>query len=411
MTSNYSPASSAGTIFPSDILCSLRGTPMVDPVVALDGFSYDRTNIEKWFLAQSGKMPTTSPSTKKEIDTLLIPNRALRERIEQYKLATTPQPTPASPSLPVFDNSTIQFEQQLQYQHEEQQYHRLIETANAPIFGIDKSGNVNVWNRMSTEITEYTKNDTIGAHLVTEFITPEYRKSVQQVLDRALEGQETANFEFPVITKSGARVEVLLNASTRRDANGSIIGVVGIGQDITVRKIAENKLEEVALDLSNLIDTANAPIFGVDQHGRVTEWNKKASDITEYASDYVMGRNLVDEFIRPEFQKSVNKIFLLALQGTPTNNFEFPLWTKTGQRLQVLLNANPRRNASGTIVGVVGVGQDITSRLAQEQEYVRLIDTGKKRDTEREKEKEREREREKNSFFVARCFLNCFLNI
>ena len=218
---------------------------MVDPVVALDGFSYDRTNIEDWFLAQSGKV-TTSPSTKEEIDTLLIPNRALRERIEQYQLTTAQQTTPSSPSLPaVFDNSTIQFEQQLQYQHEEQQYHRLIETANAPIFGIDKSGNVNVWNRMSTEITEYTKDDTIGAHLVTEFITPEYRKSVQQVLDRALEGQETANFEFPLITKSGARVEVLLNASTRRDANGSIIGVVGIGQDITVRKIAENKLEEV----------------------------------------------------------------------------------------------------------------------------------------------------------------------
>ena len=106
---------------------------------------------------------------------------------------------------------------------------------------------------MSTEITEYTKNDTIGAHLVTEFITPEYRKSVQQVLDRALEGQETANFEFPLITKSGARVEVLLNASTRRDANGSIIGVVGIGQDITVRKLAENKLEEFA----RLIENAN----------------------------------------------------------------------------------------------------------------------------------------------------------
>ena len=242
---------------------------MVDPVVALDGFSYDRTNIEKWFLAQSGKMPTTSPSTKKEIDTLLIPNRALRERIEQYKLATTPQPTPASPSLPVFDNSTIQFEQQLQYQHEEQQYHRLIETANAPIFGIDKSGNVNVWNRMSTEITEYTKNDTIGAHLVTEFITPEYRKSVQQVLDRALEGQETANFEFPVITKSGARVEVLLNASTRRDANGSIIGVVGIGQDITVRKLAENKLEEFA----RLIENANGEWHCCKKDGRCL-WQK-----------------------------------------------------------------------------------------------------------------------------------------
>jgi PAS domain-containing protein len=52
--------------------------------------------------------------------------------------------------------------------------------------------------------------------------------SLAQVLDNALQGQETANFEFPLITKSGARIEVLLNASPRSD-EGKVIGVVGIG--------------------------------------------------------------------------------------------------------------------------------------------------------------------------------------
>jgi PAS domain-containing protein len=107
---------------------------------------------------------------------------------------------------------------------------------------------------------------------------------VQGVLDRALQGEETANFEFPLITKSDRRVEVLLNATTRRDGAGNILGVVGIGQDITMRKAAEIKLSEVAQDLTTLIDTANAPIFGIDALGRVTEWNKKASEITEFRS-------------------------------------------------------------------------------------------------------------------------------
>ncbi len=42
-----------------------------------------------------------------------------------------------------------------------------------------------------------------------------------------------SNFEFPLITKAGARIEVLLNATTRRNEHGKVIGVVGIGQDIT----------------------------------------------------------------------------------------------------------------------------------------------------------------------------------
>ena len=73
----------------------------------------------------------------------------------------------------------------------------------------------------------------MGHSLVQEFITDDFKSPVQAVLDQALHGKETANFEFPLITKAGARIEILLNATTRRDEQGNIIGVVGIGQDIT----------------------------------------------------------------------------------------------------------------------------------------------------------------------------------
>eukprot|EP00937_MAST-01D_sp_MAST-1D-sp2_P003614 g3614.t1 len=136
-------------------------------------------------------------------------------------------------------------------------------------------------------------------------------------------------------------------------------------------------LKLVANDLTMLIDTANAPTFGidVDQLGRVDEWNQKAAEITECTSDEVMGRSLVQEFITPEYRTAVKAALDSALFGKATANFDFPLYTKTGRLLQVLLNANPRRDTNNKIVGVLGVGQDITERIAQEQEYVRLIDT------------------------------------
>jgi PAS domain S-box-containing protein len=79
----------------------------------------------------------------------------------------------------------------------------------------------------------YSTEEVMGHSLVQEFITKDYQASVQSVLDRAIDGVETANFEFPLITKAGARIEVLLNATTRRNEHGKVIGVVGIGQDIT----------------------------------------------------------------------------------------------------------------------------------------------------------------------------------
>jgi hypothetical protein len=59
------------------------------------------------------------------------------------------------------------------------------------------------------------------------------------VLDNALKGRETANFEFPLYTKDRQRVEVLLNATTRRDVSGAVVGMIGVGQDITERKQVE----------------------------------------------------------------------------------------------------------------------------------------------------------------------------
>ena len=122
------------------------------------------------------------------------------------------------------------------------------------------------------EITGYPKNEVVGRSLVQDFITPEFQDSVQEVLQNALGGTETDNFEFPLYTKDGKCVYVLLNASSRRDNQGTIVGVVGVGQDITARKEVGDNLTVVATDLRMLIDNANAPILGTDAAGRVNEW-------------------------------------------------------------------------------------------------------------------------------------------
>jgi PAS domain S-box-containing protein len=159
------------------------------------------------------------------------------------------------------------------------------DTASAPIFkfGIDENGLMNDWNNKAVEITGYTRDEVMDQNLVERFITEEYRVSVKGVFDRALNGQEAANFEFSLFTKDMRRVEVLLNATTRRDVDGRNIGMIGVGQDITDRKEAEVQMTRVAQELQIFIDTANEPIFGIDENGLVNEWNNKVVEITVYS--------------------------------------------------------------------------------------------------------------------------------
>lgn len=69
-----------------------------------------------------------------------------------------------------------------------------------------------------------------------------------------------------MITKSEYRIKVLLNATSRRDEQGNVIGMEVIGQDITAWLSQER-------EYSKLIDTANAPILGVDTQGAVNVGN------------------------------------------------------------------------------------------------------------------------------------------
>ena len=68
---------------PASFLCPILHECFKDPVVAADGFSYERAAIERWF-RESG-LPKRSPMTNADIEIVLIPNFALRSAIEAYR--------------------------------------------------------------------------------------------------------------------------------------------------------------------------------------------------------------------------------------------------------------------------------------------------------------------------------------
>jgi|TARA_B110000902_G_scaffold92318_1_gene109590 PAS domain S-box-containing protein len=129
-----------------------------------------------------------------------------------------------------------------------------------------------------------------------------------------------------------------------------------------------SKMESVTLELALLIDTANAPIFGINSKGLVNEWNQTLEKITGFTKDKVLGNDLVQTYITEDYKKSVKKVLDDALKGKETANYEFPLFAKNGERVMVLLNSSARRNVDGKINGVLGVGQDITELVGYRNE-------------------------------------------
>ena len=217
----------------------------------------------------------------------------------------------------------------------------------------------------------YTKEETLGKNLVENFIQPENRACVSAVLGDVLCGKKTANFKLPLLSKFGERYTVLLNATSRKDTKGSIVGVVGVGQDITALNKAMAESRRVADDLTRLIETANAPIFGVDTAGCVTEWNQKLAELSHFSKEETISRPLVQNFINKEYSGAVSYVLLKALHGEETASFELPLFKNGEKRAMLLLNATSRKGPNGEAIGVICVGQDINQINAMTAEQQR----------------------------------------
>ncbi|MDE1921298.1 MAG: PAS domain S-box protein [Candidatus Omnitrophica bacterium] len=103
-------------------------------------------------------------------------------------------------------------------------------------------------NQTELSMIGYGREEIIGKKTWSDLIVPEQKPFFEQHWAGLLEEGRAVNFEYTVVHKSGRHIDVVLNASARKDDSGRIINTRGSVLDITRRK----QLEEEALNVKNI---------------------------------------------------------------------------------------------------------------------------------------------------------------
>ncbi len=114
-------------------------------------------------------------------------------------------------------------------------------------------------------------------------------------------------------------------------------------------------------DISNALDTSNAPIFSVDQKGNINIWNQGIARITGYAFEDVGGLPLT-KFIRPDTENSVKQILHRVRRNERLLFEEIAIITSIDTEVNILSNPTAIKDEIGHIIGCIFIGQDITER-------------------------------------------------
>ena len=70
------------TFLPKEFVCPITQELMVDPVIAEDGFSYERISMERWFSTGKTRSPVTSERMEGQS---LTPNKVMKAMIQNYR--------------------------------------------------------------------------------------------------------------------------------------------------------------------------------------------------------------------------------------------------------------------------------------------------------------------------------------
>jgi PAS domain S-box-containing protein len=183
---------------------------------------------------------------------------------------------------------------------------------------------------------------------------------------KVIAGQPVTDREEYFFDETGRKRWLLTSKLPLRDQQGNIIGLIGTGRDITQLKEAEEALARERLLLRTLIDNLPDGIYAKDTAGGKTLANPADLKVMGCKSEAeAIGKNDFDLFpkdIADKFWADDQKV----IAGEPVINREEYYFDEAGQKRWLLTSKLPLRDQDGKIVGLVGIGRDITQQKAAE---------------------------------------------
>jgi PAS domain S-box-containing protein len=157
-----------------------------------------------------------------------------------------------------------------------------------------------------------------------------------------------------------------IQASSVRDGNGDIVGMVELTLDITERKRTEEELRQSEELYRQLVETMNEGLAFADKDYILTFFNERFCEMLGYSKEEMVGRHLI-EFIHDDYKEFMKDQMARRRRGEQ-EKFEFAWSAKDGRKIYTIASPRGIFDAEGNFTGSLAVLTDITVRRQLEEE-------------------------------------------
>eukprot|EP00928_Gymnodinium_smaydae_P033091 TRINITY_DN23801_c0_g1_i1.p1 TRINITY_DN23801_c0_g1~~TRINITY_DN23801_c0_g1_i1.p1 ORF type:complete len:268 (-),score=48.51 TRINITY_DN23801_c0_g1_i1:177-980(-) len=200
------------------------------------------------------------------------------------------------------------------------------------MYTLNGNGIFTQWSKEAEALTGFTLEEVVGRRFL-DFVSYRFRRDVEELLRTIATEKSIPPLQLPFFSKFGEPVEVVLLATPKHDEHG----------DFSVQCV----LSEVNLGIGSQSDhDSNLIVMTVDDSWRIIDWNEEAEESTLFLRSEVLGWNFL-ALITDEYVNVITEMLRQAAESMVARPIQIPLYAKSGERLDVILNA---RADSGSIV-------------------------------------------------------------
>jgi PAS domain S-box-containing protein len=241
---------------------------------------------------------------------------------------------------------------------------RLIEDAPDPVFVSDLEGKILQANEAVSELLGFRKDEVVEQSL-SQFISPEETREFTAALREVVARGATRNAVLHPRAATGEVIPTSLNASALRDADGNVIGAIGVLRDM-------RELDKARAYAESLIENAPDPVFVSDLEGKILQANEAVSELLGFRKDEVVEQSL-SRFISPEETREFTAAVREVVEKGVTRNARLNPRSAGGEVIPTTLNASALRDADGNVIGAIGILRDMRAY----EEVVRDLEQSK----------------------------------
>ncbi|MFA5805653.1 MAG: PAS domain-containing protein, partial [Melioribacteraceae bacterium] len=248
----------------------------------------------------------------------------------------------------------------------EEKFRSLLEESPNMIF-INKAGRVVYVNKKCEEILGYTRDEFLDPRFnFLDIIAPEHIEMVKENFANRYKGKAKDSYDLTLITKDKRRIETSTAFKIiNYEGENAILGIV---TDITEHKYAEGSLQKERLLLRTVIDNIPDSIYCKDIAGRKTLANVTELSYSGVKTEKeILGKTDFDFYPKELAEGFFSDDQLVIQSGQPILNREEYLLDEKGEKQWLLTSKIPLKDEKGIILGLVGIGRNITTRKRAEE--------------------------------------------